>query len=114
MGTEIAGPFVRALIGRKLEPRFSATEAIFQGFSKVDKRFSGARNSNLRSICLEIPLVGQEPIEIEFSQKWFLRGENGSLGVIRCGEFESEVYLPRNPIGEPGTNRNRVFLKMVP
>ena len=37
--------------------------------------------------------------------------ENGFLGVIQGGEFESELYLLRNPIGEPGTNENRVFRK---
>ena len=34
-------------------------------------------------------------------------------GVFRCGELESEVRLPRNPIGQPGTNGNRVFRKQV-
>ena len=29
--------------------------------------------------------------------------------VIWCGEAESEVRLPRNPIGQSGTNRNPVF-----
>ena len=35
------------------------------------------------------------------------------LGVFRCGELESEVRLPRNPIGLPGTNENRVCRKQV-
>ena len=33
--------------------------------------------------------------------------------VSRCGELESEVRWPRNPIGRPGTNENRVFGKHV-
>ena len=36
-----------------------------------------------------------------------------ALGVFRCGELESEVRLPRNPIGQPGTNGNRVCRKQV-
>ena len=34
-------------------------------------------------------------------------------GVIRCGEVESVARLPRNPIGRPGTNGNRVRGKHV-
>ena len=35
------------------------------------------------------------------------------LEVTRCGELESEVRWPRNPIGRPETNENRVFWKHV-
>ena len=35
------------------------------------------------------------------------------LEVTRCGEFESEVRSPRNLIGRPGTNGNRVGRKHV-
>ena len=33
--------------------------------------------------------------------------------VTRCGELESEVHSPRNPIGRPRTNGNRVRRKHV-
>jgi hypothetical protein len=33
--------------------------------------------------------------------------------VTRCGEHESEVETPRNPIGRQGTNGNRVRWKHV-
>ena len=33
--------------------------------------------------------------------------------VFRCGELESEVRLPRNPIGQPGINGNRARRKHV-
>ena len=35
------------------------------------------------------------------------------IEVTRCGELESEIHSPRNPIGRPGTNENRVFWKHV-
>ena len=35
------------------------------------------------------------------------------LEVTRCGEFESEVHSPRNLIGRPGTNGNRVGRKHI-
>ena len=35
------------------------------------------------------------------------------LEVTRFGEFEFEVHSPRNPIGRPGTNGNRVRRKHV-
>jgi hypothetical protein len=34
-------------------------------------------------------------------------------GVVPYGELEPEVRFPRNPIGRPGTNENRVFWKDV-
>ena len=34
-------------------------------------------------------------------------------GVYRCEELESEILLPRNPIGRPGTNGNRAGRKQV-
>ena len=33
--------------------------------------------------------------------------------VTRCGELESEICWPRNPIGRPATNENRVFWKHI-
>ena len=35
------------------------------------------------------------------------------LGVFRCEQIESEVRLPRNPIGRPETDENRVWRKQV-
>ena len=35
------------------------------------------------------------------------------LEVTRCEESESAVHSPRNPIGRPGTNENRVCRKHV-
>jgi hypothetical protein len=73
---------VRALIGRKLKPRFSVSKAIFRGFIKIDNRLSRARYLNLSSVYFKTPLVDQKPIEIDFS---------GSLAVIRGVKFESEL-----------------------
>ena len=36
-----------------------------------------------------------------------------ALEVFRCGELESQVHLPRNSIGRPGTNRNRAHRKQA-
>jgi hypothetical protein len=33
--------------------------------------------------------------------------------VTRCGDHESAVETPRNPIGRPGTNENRVRRKQA-
>jgi hypothetical protein len=35
------------------------------------------------------------------------------IEVTRCGELESEIHSPRNPIGRPRTNENRVLWKHV-
>jgi hypothetical protein len=46
-----------------------------------------------------------------YRQGYLLGGVTMVQGVIRCGEHESGVQTPQNPIGRPGTNENRVRRK---
>ena len=102
-----------------------------------------AGNTNPVPNHLETPLVDREPIEIEIAENTFPRGmsiretriqcpitskphwstgnqwksrslKTPSSRVCGCGKHESSAQSPRNPIGRPGTNRNRDRRKHLP